>query len=123
MKKPFTSKSSAERHEEYDTKGRSSPINLSVNKNKEKVMHTKEDEKESVEQNLVWSPHRIDKINIRLKALQIAADVFAQISDVCTIVPEVSESGESEQIHTPRTLKDFRESVDAVFKAAGLEKG
>ena len=69
------------------------------------MMHTKEDEKESVEQNLVWSPHRIDKINIRLKALQIAADVFAQL-----------------ETNTLGGVNGFRASVDAVFKAAGLEK-
>ena len=59
-----------------------------------------------------------DKATFLLNALSIAASVFSQVSDI---------SGEcwggtrfTKQI--PRTLKDFRLSVDAVFKAAGLDK-
>lgn len=60
----------------------------------------------------------------RLKALSIAASVFSQITTTLTIVPKVTEGPYigPYTIERPRTLKDFRESVDAVFKAAGLEK-
>ena len=50
----------------------------------------------------------------RLKALGIAASVFAQIT--------AYDGDPALRPLTPRTLKDFRESVDAVFNAAGLEK-
>ena len=58
-------------------------------------------------------------LEIHLKALSIAAGVFAQITTASTVTPVV---GEPYVKQAPRTLKDFRESVDAVFKAAGLEK-
>ena len=51
-------------------------------------------------------------INIRLTALQIAASVFSQLATV----------RQSSELIFPRPIKDFRESVDAVFKAAGLEE-
>ena len=50
----------------------------------------------------------------RLSALSIAASVFSQIDYTST-----SEDGE-ETVHESRTVEDFRLSVDAVFKAAGL---
>ena len=56
----------------------------------------------------------------RLKALSIAAGVFAQISNAVPVDPQYYPKGDLKPI--PRTLSDFRESVDAVFKAAGLEK-
>ena len=62
----------------------------------------------------LWTEAKVSLTNFNLKALSIAASVFSQISaydgdsDLCPL--------------NPRTLKDFRESVDAVFKAAGLDK-
>lgn len=54
----------------------------------------------------------------RIKALSIATSVFSQIN----LIQATSHGGASYEVPAPRTLKDFRESVDAVFKAAGLEK-
>ena len=67
----------------------------------------------------LWTEAKVSQTNFNLKALSIAASVFSQISDAH---PVVAENPESYLTPIPRTLKDFRESVDAVFKAAGLEK-
>ena len=58
----------------------------------------------------------------RLKALSIAASVFSQIETTRSVVPDLDSKLPSYTLKIPRTLKDFCESVDAVFKAAGLEK-
>ena len=58
-------------------------------------------------------------LETRFKALSIAASVFSHLSSSESIRPE---AGEPYIQHGRRTLKDFRGSVDAVFKAAGLEK-
>ena len=62
-----------------------------------------------------------NRLETRLEALSIAASVFSQISNTKTRA-EASFHGRSFEQFLPRTLKDFRESVDAVFKAAGLKK-
>lgn len=71
-----------------------------------------------------WSAGKVSRVNFNLNALKIAASVFSQINDCRTIVPEAAIGVTAHPFteHLPRTLKDFRESVDAVFKAAGLEK-
>ena len=65
-------------------------------------------------------------LSYNLNALKIAASVFSQITNTETILingkPLLYGSGEPYVKVSPRTLKDFRESVDAVFKAAGLDK-
>ena len=84
-------KTSAERHEKYDIKGR------------------------ILQPPAVKADHRLgtyeDLTETRLTALQIATGVFSHISTV----------RQGSDLIFPRTIKDFRESVDAVFKAAGLE--
>ena len=62
--------------------------------------------------------HVTVQVNLNLNALKIAASVFSQISNH----HEHPQSTGPLTLRLPRTLKDFRESVDAVFKAAGLEK-
>ncbi len=62
-------------------------------------------------------------LKTRLSALSIAASVFSQISN--TLDKQGTDFSGKPFTHLqrlPRTLSDFRESVDAVFKAAGLEK-
>ena len=63
-----------------------------------------------------WSNAKVSVVNFRLHALKIAASIFAQISD------KVEKSHVDGYTFSPRTLTDFRESVDAGFKAAGLDK-
>ncbi|KKL90203.1 hypothetical protein LCGC14_1907060 [marine sediment metagenome] len=63
----------------------------------------------------------LQTIDFHLKALSIAASVFSQISNTKAGIAPFTGARPFEQ-HLPRTLKDFRESVDAVFKAAGLDK-
>ena len=55
----------------------------------------------------------------KLKAVGVAAGVFAQMTTRFTVTPEVGNSYIREQ---PRGMKDFRESVDAVFKAVGIKE-
>ena len=67
------------------------------------------------------------ELSYNLKALEIAASVFSQISEMRPFEEETFNSSKalvsvSYKQGLPRTLKDFRESVDAVFKAAGLDK-
>ena len=66
-----------------------------------------------------FSGPKSQRLNYNLDALKIAAGVFAQISNA---VPENPHYPKGDLKPIPRTLSDFRESVDAVFKAAGLEK-
>lgn len=71
--------------------------------------------------NAPWSVGKVSRVNFNLNALKIAASVFSQITNTETkTTPDFG--GRSLEHPLPRTLTDFRESVDAVFKAAGLEK-
>lgn len=62
--------------------------------------------------------HVTVQVNLNLNALKIAASVFSQINKT----QASAHGGKTFDFSAPRTLSDFRESVDAVFKAAGLEK-
>ncbi len=59
----------------------------------------------------------ISRVSFNLEALKIASSVFSQINKT----QAKTHLGTTFDFSAPRTLKDFRESVDAVFKAAGLE--
>lgn len=58
---------------------------------------------------------------VRIRALQIAAGVFAQVI-VGYNVPSKKEGTIIQRQPKPRTLTVFRESVDVVFKALEIKK-
>ena len=62
-------------------------------------------------------------LEIKLRAVGLAASVFAQISDEPTVVWKEPSKGNyiNHKEGNSRTLKDFRESCDLVFTALGLD--